>query len=222
MYPRTHLEPFTHRVTYKHAHARPHTRCPPRFLQEQRDREGGREKSGHCRDPSPATSPTRSCQREEVGPGWGRGRQTSPRPSFPLLSQACLTSLPQRHSFRTKLFPLSLPRQHLPSPLPPPSAAPTTLEPRAFSEASPGRGSGGCTPCRKGGRGLASTRRGPQGRMREGAGREPERREPGSGTSASFSLVSGRRAWGRALTLIGVEGRRMTANSGASQEATVL
>lgn len=197
----------THALTWSlsHTESRTHTQAPGRpvapqlwFLREQGEREGGPGRPRAGSDPSPAPPGRRASLSEAVGAVGGGTRV----PSFPAFSQARWTSFPHLPPLRTKLFPLSPPRQ-----LP---AARISVGTRSFPAPSPGRGSGRLHPR---GRKQGAAWLVPGGRWggrREGAGREPERREPGAPTSACFPRASGRRAVGPGLSPVGVKGRRMT------------
>lgn len=119
--------------------------------------------------------------------GWRWGETQGSR-SFPSPLQALETSLPRPLPFRTKLFPPSPPCQ--------PPAAPTSAGARSKPRILPGMRVGRLRPQgRKGGAAWLEPW-GPWGGRQEGAGQEPEQRELGARTSASFTQVGGRRSQG--------------------------
>ena len=113
------------------------------FLQKLGEREGGPEGRELAVTPPPHLTGTRSSLSEEVegaggGGSGGGGRHPASLPSFPLFSQARWTSFPHLPPLRTKLLPLSPPRQ-----LP---AARISVGTRSFPAPSQGRGSGRLHP----------------------------------------------------------------------------
>ena len=179
----------THALTWSlsHTESRKNTQAPgctvaPQlwFLQEQGEREGGPEGRDLAVTPPPHLTGTRSSLSEEVGGGsGGGGGHPASLPSFPLFSQARWTSFPHLPPLRTKLFPLSPPRQL-------PAARISCWKPE-FPRTLPGKGVGEVAPqWMKRGRGLA--------RARGPVGRAARRRWPGARAPrawcADFCLLS--------------------------------
>lgn len=120
-----------------------------------------------------------------MGWRWGETQGSRPIPS-PL--QALETSLPRPLPFRTKLYPPSPPCQ--------PPEEPTSAGARSKSRILPGMRVGRLRlRGRKGGAAWLAPW-GPREGRQEGAIQEPEQRELGARTSASFTRVGGRRFQG--------------------------
>ena len=180
---RAHLEPRTHRVTYKHARARRTLVPHPGFCRSKRTgKVAGEDLGGAATPPLPPHPHAIPSGKEGGGVESGGRLQVLAPFASPL--QAPETSLPRPLLFRTKLFPPSSPRR--------PPAVPTSNGAGGLSRTLPGRRVGRLRPKgRKRGAAWLALLSPPAGRW-EGVGQESERRELGARTSASFPRVDGR------------------------------